>query len=116
MSTNGNGQSHSPYAAVDEQVIGQALREAEVVLCTQLAHAVGLAMQNVVAQQQTLQTINNAIATKALNLLAEQNPKEAIHVIKERETAENDEVAKMLRSLAEIFTAARSPDAPPPSN
>ncbi|MEC4591695.1 MULTISPECIES: RebB family R body protein [Nitrospirillum] len=43
--------------------------EAIAVVTTLLAQAIGLAMQNVVSQQQALNTVNNAITAKALSLV-----------------------------------------------
>lgn len=76
------------------------------VLATVLAQALGMAMQNVVAQQQTMQTINNAIATKALNLLAEKDPIQALEQV--RLLSSNQELATTLQALGSLIQSVAS--------
>jgi hypothetical protein len=103
-----NGEDNDPFSRLTAAVLGPAVSEATAVLYSQLATAVGLAMQNVVSQQQTLNTINNAIATKALNLLAETCPAKALEEIHKQKPSD---VAEALQSLSQLIGALK-PGAP----
>jgi hypothetical protein len=81
---NGAAGSWQSATGLTAELLGPAPSEAIAVIYTQMAHAVGLAMQNIVAQQQTLNTINNAIATKALNLLADKDPSAALAEVRKQ--------------------------------
>lgn len=119
MKGNGNGQGAGGYAddgpaggqglddlgGLSRLVLGPAPSEAAAVLYTQLAHAVGLAMQNIVSQQQTMNTINNAIATKALNLLADQQPEKALEETRKSQSAD---IANALDRLYRILEPAKA--------
>jgi hypothetical protein len=97
---NPNGQDNDPFGGLTAAVLGPAVSEATAVLYSQLATAVGLAMQNIVSQQQTLNTINNAIATKALNLLAESCPIKALEEIHKQKPSD---VADALQTLSKLI-------------
>ena len=84
-------------------LLGPAPAEATAVIYTQIAHAVGLAMQNIISQQQTLNTINNAIATKALNLLAEQDPAKALDAARAFTDAAMKTTVDALTKLAAVL-------------
>jgi Killing trait len=101
-----NGVDHDLLGNLSSLVLGPAPTEAIAVVQTQLAQVVGLAMQNVVAQQQTHHTIYNAIATKALNALAEQNPAQALE--EARKPAPND-IADTLTKLSKLIEGIKNP-------
>lgn len=105
-----NGHDFDDLGGLSRLVLGPAPSEAAAVLYTQLAHAVGLAMQNIVSQQQTMNTINNAIATKALNLLAEQQPEKALE---ETRKTPNADIAGALDRLYRILEPAKAGNGPP---
>jgi hypothetical protein len=108
---NPNGEDADPFGGLTGAVFGQALSEAAAVLTSQLVTAAGLAMQNIVAHQQTLYTINNAIATKALNLLVEKDPAAALAEIHNKTPTE---VVDALQQLSKLINSL-NPSAPPPS-
>lgn len=93
-----------PLADLTAEVLSSAPAEAIAVIYAQLAHAVGLAMQNIVSQQQTLNTINNAIATKALNLLAEKDPAAALDQIRGQFALITHDTVTGLAALAGLLT------------
>ncbi len=94
-------------------LLSPAPAEATAVIYTQMAHAVGLAMQNIVSQQQTLTTINNAIATKALNLLADTNPAVALEQIRKQQDATTTTTVDALTRLADLARGTSPPPVPP---
>lgn len=94
-----NGGAY-PATGLTAELLGPAPSEAMAVIYTQMAHAVGLAMQNIVSQQQTLNTINNAIATKALNLLADKDPATALEQIRKQFDSTTNNTVDALTRLA----------------
>jgi hypothetical protein len=122
---NGAAGSGYPLTGLTAELLGPAPSEAVAVIYTQMAHAVGLAMQNIVAQQQTLNTINNAIATKALNLLADKDPATALEQVRKQFDATTSNTVDALTRLAGLTTrpaatggerpaATGGDDTPPP--
>ncbi len=112
--TNGNGAGY-PLTGLTAELLGPAPSEATAVIYTQMAHAVGLAMQNIVSQQQTLNTINNAIATKALNLLADKDPATALEQIRKQFDSTTSNTVDALTRLAGLARGApAAEDAPAP--
>lgn len=105
---NGNGAAGSgyPLTGLTAELLGPAPSEATAVIYTQMAHAVGLAMQNIVSQQQTLNTINNAIATKALNLLADKDPATALEQIRKQFDSTTNNTVDALTRLAGLARGA----------
>jgi hypothetical protein len=97
---NGATASGFPLSGLTAELLGPAPSEAVAVIYTQLAHSVGLAMQNIVSQQQTLNTINNAIATKALNLLADKDPATALEQIRKQFDSTTNSTVDALTRLA----------------
>jgi len=101
---NGGASSAYPLTGLTAELLGPAPSEAIAVIYTQMAHAVGLAMQNIVSQQQTLNTINNAIATKALNLLADKDPATALEQIRKQFDSTTNNTVDALSRLAGLTT------------
>ncbi|HUC19061.1 MAG TPA: RebB family R body protein [Acetobacteraceae bacterium] len=108
---NGTAGAGFALSGLTAEVLGPAPSQAVAVIYSQMAHAVGLAMQNIVAQQQTLNTINNAIATKALNLLADTNPQAALEEIRKQFSATTNETVGGLSTLARLVPG-QAPPAP----
>jgi Killing trait len=106
--SNGNGSAGYgfPLSGLTAELLGPAPSEATAVIYTQMAHAVGLAMQNIVSQQQTLNTINNAIATKALNLLADKDPATALEQIRAQFDSTTNNTVSALTQLATLARGA----------
>ena len=103
---NGANGSGFPLTGLTAELLGPAPSEAIAVIYTQMAHAVGLAMQNIVSQQQTLNTINNAIATKALNLLADKDPATALEQIRKQFDSTTSNTVDALTRLAGLARPA----------
>jgi hypothetical protein len=75
------------------------------VVYTQLAQAIGIAMQNHVAQHQSLNTIITAVTTRAFNLLLEQGKaEEAVKLLTEMAKIE---VAQPLENLAKVLSSVK---------
>jgi hypothetical protein len=112
---NGNGSAGYgfPLSGLTAELLGPAPSEATAVIYTQMAHAVGLAMQNIVSQQQTLNTINNAIATKALNLLADKDPATALEQIRAQFDSTTNNTVSALTQLAALARGAPAGGNPP---
>lgn len=110
---NGANGSGYPLTGLTAEVLGPAPSEAVAVIYTQMAHAVGLAMQNIVSQQQTLNTINNAIATKALNLLADKDPATALEQIRKQFDSTTSNTVDALTRLAGLTRPAPPGDETP---
>ena len=70
------------------------------------AHAVGLAMQNAVAQQQELYILRNAIVTAAANAIIESNPKEAISLAEK--VLSGDDIVATISGLKELLDNAET--------
>jgi hypothetical protein len=107
--SNGTGGAGFTLSGLHAEVLGPAPSEAVAVIYSQMAHAVGLAMQNIVAQQQTLNTINNAIATKALNLLADTDPQAALAEIRKQFSATTSDTVGGLSTLAGLMPGRAPP-------
>ena len=109
-----NGATNGfPQGGLTAELLGSAPSEAVAVIYTQMAHAVGLAMQNIVSQQQTLNTINNAIATKALNLLADKDPATALEQIRKQFDSTTHNTVDALTKLAGLAQGAPPQSAGP---
>jgi len=70
------------------------------------AHAVGLAMQNAVAQQQELYILRNAIVTAAANAIIESNPKEAMSLAEK--VLSGDDIVATISGLKELLDDAET--------
>jgi hypothetical protein len=90
-------------------VLEPAPRQAASVVYTQLAQAIGIAMQNHVSQHQSLNTIITAVTTRAFNLLLEQGKaEEAVKLLTEMAKIE---VAQPLGNLAKVLSSVNDSDA-----
>ena len=69
-----NSQVTDAVAQTSMKVLGEAPAEAVGVLYQQMAHSIGLALQNVIAQQQHSYTIHNAITLAASRQLLTVDP------------------------------------------
>jgi len=69
-----NSQVTDAVAQTSMQVLGEAPAEAVGILYQQMAHSIGLALQNVIAQQQHSYTIHNAITLAASRQLIATDP------------------------------------------
>ncbi|OUR80223.1 hypothetical protein A9Q83_02000 [Alphaproteobacteria bacterium 46_93_T64] len=69
-----NSQVTDAVAQTSMKVLGEAPAEAVGILYQQMAHSIGLALQNVIAQQQHSYTIHNAITLAASRQLLTVDP------------------------------------------
>jgi len=69
-----NSQVTDAVAQTSMQVLGEAPAEAMAMHYQQMAHTIGLALQNTVAQQQHSYTIHNAITLAASRQLITTDP------------------------------------------
>jgi len=69
-----NSQVTDAVAQTSMKVLGDAPAEAVGILYQQMAHSIGLALQNVIAQQQHSYTIHNAITLAASRQLLTVDP------------------------------------------
>ncbi|TNE37273.1 MAG: R body protein [Alphaproteobacteria bacterium] len=69
-----NSQITGAVAQANLSVLGDAPAEAMAILYQQMAHTVGLALQNVIAQQQHSYSIHNAITIAASKQLLSTDP------------------------------------------
>lgn len=107
----------APLSPLNAMVLGPAPAEATSALYTVLAQALGMAMQNIVAQQQTMLTINNAIATKAMNVLAETNPEKALQAVQQNQgnlAMTADQLQRIYNVILNPTTPQPTPPPPPP--
>ena len=70
------------------------------------AQAVGLAMQNAVAQQQELYILRNAIVTAAANAIIESNPKEAISLAEK--VIDGSDIVSTISGLKDLLDEAET--------
>lgn len=69
-----NSQVTGSVAQKSLSVIGEAPSEAMAMLYQQMAHSIGLALQNVIAQQQHSYSIHNAVTIAASKQLLASDP------------------------------------------
>ncbi|HYI72151.1 MAG TPA: RebB family R body protein [Skermanella sp.] len=95
----------SAQSVLTGMVLEPAPRQAASVVYTQLAQAIGIAMQNHVSQHQSLNTIITAVTTRAFNLLLEQGKaEEAVKLLTEMAKIE---VAQPLGNLAKVLSTVQ---------
>ncbi|GLQ06693.1 RebB family R body protein [Sneathiella chinensis] len=69
-----NSQVTDAITQTSMKVVGEAPAEAMAILYQQMAHSIGLALQNVIAQQQHSYSIHNAITLAASRQLLTTDP------------------------------------------
>ncbi len=88
-----NSQVTDAVAQTSMKVVGEAPAEAVAMLYQQMAHSIGLALQNTIAQQQHSYTIHNAITLAASRQLLTSDPAAAARtsqdLLKESAITEN---------------------------
>jgi hypothetical protein len=89
------------------RTIGEASESQARAMADQvMAHAVALAMQNAVAQQQQAYILRNAVTTAAARAILESSPEDALRFA--REVLSGDDVAQTLERLGELVGGARA--------
>jgi hypothetical protein len=69
-----------------------------------MAHAIGLAMQNAVAQQQQAYVLRNVMTTAAARAILESSPEEALRFA--RDALCGDDIAQTLERLGDLRSRA----------
>lgn len=64
-----NGQITDSVTQSNVKILGDAPGQALATVYQVMAHSIGLSMQNAVAQQQQMNTLNTAVTTQGVNLL-----------------------------------------------
>ena len=70
------------------------------------AQAVGLAMVNIVNQQQQLHTLQNAVTTSAAKAMLTSNPQEAVQMM--NEVVKENNITNSLKELKELMVELKA--------
>jgi len=99
--TTVNSQITDAVTQVTASVLGSSEAQARALADQVMAHAVGLAMQNAVAQQQQAYILRNAVTTAAARAILASSPEEALRFA--REVMASDDVAQTLERLGALL-------------
>jgi hypothetical protein len=99
--TTVNSQITDAVSQAGETVAGSSQAQARAMADQVMAQAIGLAMQNAVAQQQQAYILRNAVTTAAARAILESSPEEALRFA--REVLANDDVATTLERLTKLM-------------
>jgi L-serine deaminase len=104
-----NSQITDAVSQTNETIDGSSQAQARAMADQVMAHAIGLAMQNAVAQQQQAYILRNAVTTAAARAILEASPEEALRFA--REVLSNDDVAQTIERLGKLMNDiyARTP-------
>jgi hypothetical protein len=102
-----NEQITDAASQVNETIQGASKSQARAMADQVMAQAIGLAMQNAVAQQQQSYILRNAVTTAAARALLEASPDEALKFA--REVLANDDVAQTLERLQKLMDGVLGP-------
>lgn len=105
--TTVNCQVTDAVAQVNATVVSSSEALARAMADQVMAHAIGLAMQNAVAQQQQLYMLRNALTTAATRAILESNPEEALRFA--GEALKGDDIAQTLERLGTLMGVAGKP-------
>ncbi|QSX77902.1 RebB family R body protein [Agrilutibacter solisilvae] len=101
-----NSQITDAVTQVNETIAGASGSQARALADQVMAHAVGLAMQNAVAQQQQAYILRNAVTTAAARAILQSSPEEALRFA--REVLSSDDVAQTLERLGEVMSGVQA--------
>ncbi|SLN57812.1 RebB family R body protein [Oceanibacterium hippocampi] len=76
-----NSQITDAVSQTNVAVVGEAPAEAIGALYQQMSHALGLALQNVISQQQHMHSITNAVTIAASKSLLASDPAQAVRIV-----------------------------------
>jgi len=96
-----NSQITDAVSQTNETIDGSSQAQARAMADQVMAHAIGLAMQNAVAQQQQAYILRNAVTTAAARAILQASPEEALRFA--REVLSNDDVAQTLERLGKLM-------------
>lgn len=107
--TEVNSQITDAVTQVNETVGGSSEALARAMADQVMAQAIGMAMQNAVAQQQQLYILRNAVTTAATRAILDSNPEEALRFASE--ALNSDDIAQTLERLSALVKdgSARDP-------
>ena len=105
--TEVNSQISDAVSQVNETLAGVSNAMPRAMTDQLMAHAIGLAMQNAVAQQQQLYILRNAVTTAVARAILDSSPEEALRFASE--ALKGDDIAKTLENLDALLknTTAR---------
>jgi hypothetical protein len=98
--TEVNSQIADAVSQVNETVLGSSEALTRAMADQVMAQAIGLAMQNAVAQQQQLYILRNAVTTAAARSILDSNPEEALRFASE--ALNSDDIAQTLERLSAL--------------
>jgi len=109
-----NDQITDSVNQVSETVIGESKASSHAMAQQIMAHAIGLAMQNAVHQQQQLYVLRNAATSAAVKAILQSEPGDAVKFAKEALSAD-DVVSTIsrLKNLMDELTSSGSPRSTP---
>ncbi len=99
-----NSQVTDAVTQTSMTVVGEAPAEAVGMLYQQMAHSIGLALQNIIAQQQHSYSIHNAITLAASRQLLTTDPAAAARASQEliTDSAVTDNLAALQAVVSEL--------------
>jgi hypothetical protein len=100
--TTVNSQITDAVAQVNATVGGSSEALASAMANQIMAHAVGVAIQNAVAQQQHVYMLRNAITTAAARAILDSNPEAALQLAEE--TLKGNDLADTIERLNALLT------------
>ena len=102
-----NSQVTDAISQTSVKVLGEAPAEAVGILYQQMAHSIGLALQNVVAQQQHSYSIHNAITLAASRQLIATDPAAAAKASQDliNSSATNENLAALQEVVSNLGKA-----------
>lgn len=98
--TEVNSQIIDAVTQVNETVGGSSEALARAMADQVMAQAIGMAMQNAVAQQQQLYILRNAVTTAAARAILDSSPEEALRFASE--ALNSDDIAQTLERLSAL--------------
>lgn len=101
-----NDQIVDAVAQVNNTIGGASESQARAMADQVMSHAIALAMQNAVAQQQQAYILRNAVTTAAVRAILESSPEDALRFA--REVLASDDVAQTLERLGELMGGAHA--------
>lgn len=99
--TTVNSQITDAAAQVNAAVAGSSESLARAMADQVMAHAIGLAMQNAVAQQQQAYTLRNAVTAAVARAVLEASPEDALRLA--REALPGDDVVQTIDRLSALL-------------
>ena len=101
-----NGQITDAITQTSVQVLGNAPAQAMANVYQVMSHTTGLAMENAVAAQQQLHTLNNAVTTQGVNSISTMST--AVIARSVQEILTGNSIAEMLADLKAVGVSLKT--------